>query len=383
MVHERELRGHVDMMGRRACTVAVAAYVIVATSACSSEPVRSPPFDLAPFASVPAPLSYNNNISLANEDVACVIDSFEVRVGCVDAAGEAVGQFGREGEGPGEFKLPDELARGPNGVVGVFDGALLRMTVFDLSGTVEFQTRLPPLFIPARSFGATVPGYLMVPPPPPIPGEPMPDLRLEISAALAEIEIGTGRIGTVRESLDSLGYLGCRLPNAGSPTPWGGWVLQGCNGDLMFLRGRGAEHARVVASPAYAEEFPNERDVAAYLEDLARFGALTGGNALPESAMAGYASAFRERPKRWFRGTDALAFDGHGRLWVATNRDRDIYSYFDVWTDTVYAGTIRLRDRLMGYDVLGSTLVALVERAPGPEGVAKRAIDWYRIEDLW
>ena len=33
----------------------------------------------------------------------------------------------------------------------------------------------------------------------------------------------------------------------------------------------------------------------------------------------------------------------------------------------------------MGYDVLDSTLVALVERNPDADGIAQRAIDWYDI----
>ena len=36
----------------------------------------------------------------------------------------------------------------------------------------------------------------------------------------------------------------------------------------------------------------------------------------------------------------------------------------------------------MGYDILGSTLAALVERKPGPDGIAPRAIDWYDIGDV-
>ena len=43
---------------------------------------------------------------------------------------------------------------------------------------------------------------------------------------------------------------------------------------------------------------------------------------------------------------------------------------------------LRIRDRLMGYDLMGSTLVALVERKPGPDGIAQRATDWYDIGAL-
>ena len=46
------------------------------------------------------------------------------------------------------------------------------------------------------------------------------------------------------------------------------------------------------------------------------------------------------------------------------------------------AATVRIRDRLMGYELMGSTLVALVERRPGPDGIAQRAIDWYDIGAL-
>jgi len=36
----------------------------------------------------------------------------------------------------------------------------------------------------------------------------------------------------------------------------------------------------------------------------------------------------------------------------------------------------------MGYDLLGSTMAALVERQPDRDGIARRAIDWYRIDGL-
>ena len=40
---------------------------------------------------------------------------------------------------------------------------------------------------------------------------------------------------------------------------------------------------------------------------------------------------------------------------------------------------MRIRDRLIDYDMLGSTLVALVERKPDRYGIAQLAIDWYDI----
>ena len=88
------------------------------------------------------------------------------------------------------------------------------------------------------------------------------------------------------------------------------------------------------------------------------------------------------KPKIAFLGTRTLVFDSKDRLWYATTRDRDDFSYLDVWVETTYAGTVRIRDRLMAYDILGSTLVAFVERKPGRDGIAAGAIDWYDIADL-
>ena len=103
---------------------------------------------------------------------------------------------------------------------------------------------------------------------------------------------------------------------------------------------------------------------------------------IQRSATEPYVAEFREAPKRWFNVPGALAFDAKDRLWVATTRDRDTFSYFDIWTETRYAGSVRVRDRAMGYDIFGNTLVVLVEREPGTDGIAQREIDWYDISEL-
>ena len=51
---------------------------------------------------------------------------------------------------------------------------------------------------------------------------------------------------------------------------------------------------------------------------------------LPQSAMDPYVIGFREQPKKWFHGFRPFAYDAHGRLWVATTRDHDRFSYFEV-----------------------------------------------------
>lgn len=58
------------------------------------------------FATTDVPLSRSDQVALlADERVACVVDSYEAKVRCVDAEGVVAGVFGRVGEGPGEFGI--------------------------------------------------------------------------------------------------------------------------------------------------------------------------------------------------------------------------------------------------------------------------------------
>lgn len=47
-----------------------------------------------------------------------------------------------------------------------------------------------------------------------------------------------------------------------------------------------------------------------------------------------------------------------------------------------YLGSVSVRDRVVGYDFLGSTLAVLVERQePDSVGLFPRHVDWYRITE--
>ena len=95
--------------------------------------------------------------------------------------------------------------------------------------------------------------------------------------------------------------------------------------------------------------------------------------------------SYRATPKRYFLGTDRQLFDAANRYWIATQRDTHEWSYLDVYESAEYVGSVKVRDRLRGFDLLGSTLVVLVDRQVGPDdadGIPDRALDWYDIGDL-
>lgn len=73
------------------------------------------------------------------------------------------------------------------------------------------------------------------------------------------------------------------------------------------------------------------------------------------------------------------------RLWVGTRRDHDRHSYLDVYADAAFKGSLRVRDRLIGFSLHRELLAVLVERvlAEGDaDGIPDRAIDWYDVSEI-
>ena len=145
------------------------AALLALAGACSQDealaPVDEAIFTPEAFATTDVPLSESHQVALlADERVACVLDSYETRVRCVDAEGVVVGLFGRVGEGPGEFGGSDyrgalDLVRGEEGTIGVYDGVLFRFTVFEPSGTYVSDVPAPFLH-PFRSFDTVLSGVV-------------------------------------------------------------------------------------------------------------------------------------------------------------------------------------------------------------------------------
>ena len=309
---------------------------------------------------------------MTTDGAACVMDSFEVQVYCVDRAGTARA-FGGSGYGPGEFQMPTAVLRGPSGSVGVI--SLHGLSFASSTGQFLYRVQLSDLVVGAsRGLVATLNGSAAK-------GWP---LEMEF----VQMDVKTGHVLTSRpyprnppqECRNSPRTGSGQAESGGVPigyaTPKGGAVFL-CRQHLGVLREGLVDEVVVVAVPSYVDELPNERDVAERLAAVQAVRNVAGVELALEE--------FRQTPKRWWIGPQSPAYDERGRMWIGTNRDRDLFSYLDVFTDDGlrYLGSVRIRDRLIGYDILDSTLAVLVERPIGEgEVVARRGIDWYDIGGL-
>ena len=148
-----------------------------------------------------------------------------------------------------------------------------------------------------------------------------------------------------------------------------------CRGQLLFLSHLDDESGIVLQPPLYTLEYPTRRDVERYLEACD----------LPASRILNLpceVERFRRTPKHYGKH---YWVDDQDRLWVLTDRDREEHSHLDVYTGPGFSGSVRVRHRAVGFDVLGSTLAVLVDRPVGPEdadGIPDRGIDWYDIDGL-
>ena len=334
---------------------------------------------LAPqrIGSAEVPLSRAGSIALlSDEATACVIDSYEVQVRCVDRNGTVIGAFGREGEGPGEFGSLSQLVGGPDGSVGTVDNGLDRFSVFGPSGILTTEVELPGAAItmnPVWRFSETLAGVSITTFDPDVIAAGAGPGGL---STLFEIDIASGAVVREEEVPPVEAEVECGRVIYGLPNPAGGWVFIACEGHLIFV-GDGAE-TTLIQAPTYTGELPTDRDVAAWTE--VRTGMQRIGIGLDQEALDRY----RTEPKNYHLVLGQQKFDDQGRFWIATQRDRDDFSYLDVYlpSDAAFLGSVRVHDRIEGFDLVGSTLVVVVERqlAPDdPDGIPSRAVGWYDV----
>lgn len=320
-----------------------AVLLLMATAGCTPDGANVPGVTaLLPFASSGAPYSESVDIAIVSEDIACVIDSFESRIHCVDRGDGGVTVFGREGRGPGEFAGGIGIERGRDGHVVAMDSREQRLTFFKPDSTLVSETRLPDDFHPRQLRGDRLFGFKLE------------ILNFTPNYVPMAADAYSGEVLWERTDVANALERECLNAAVGASMPSGGLVFQVCGNELAFFAHRDAPTATVVASPSYVEALPNERDVSAHVDMISSLSRLPGG--MSASEIEAVTAEFREKPKEWLLKPIAFAFDDQNRLWAATTRDRDAFSYFDIWSGTVYAGAVRVRDRLMGFDIFGLTL---------------------------
>ena len=335
-------------------------------------------FEPALVAATPVPLDAGAIALLSDERTACVSEYYEVRVRCLSRDGSIVGVFGREGEGPGEFESLGSLVGGMDGTVGVVDYRANRFSVFEPTGTLVTSVPIPGAVLiptPTGRFDGTVSMVRTL-------SSAARETRQSGSGYFAfEIDLASGEVRGDEESPPANVEIECERVYEGFPNPIGGWVLIACRGHLIFVSAAG--EATVVRSPAYFDELPSEREVARRSEQLGAVARRPRGPAVRPERLESY----RNTPKAYHMAERTGLFDATGRLWIATQRDHNEFSYLDVFSarDGAFVGSVKVRDHMKDFDLVGSTLVVLVERAAGPHDsdiVPDNAIDWYDVGEL-
>ena len=266
--------------------------------------------------------------------------------------------------------------------MGVVDGRLRRFQVFRPTGelVVNVPLPVPPLWVPRSFFGDTLLGTY---------SEAGDVAMFSSSLVAAAVSMSSGEIVEEWRPANIPEERECGPVLFGFPSGSGTWVFVDCMGRLSFVDGTG--DIKTVRAPWF-EELPNERDLAYFVDSTKRMrqsfarrradmyrqrGRTPPGPSRSVEVDSAALEEYRATPKSYYllRGQETI--DEQNRLWISTHRDRAEYSYVDVFSlDAQYVGTVRVAGRMVDFDVLGETLIVLVE---GADLAASRRIDWYEI----
>lgn len=363
------------------------ATIALFVAACGERIDSAPPrVQLDPYASAPSPPSSAREIVLLESGAACVIETYWYRVVCTDSGGASF-TFGHEGEGPGEFTAPTEILRGPAGTIGVVDQRSNRLSTFSLSG--EFISSTQPMQgIPSILTGggpSHTEGTIVA-----------TSYRFGLDTGSGpyyvetEIDTATGVVVWERTFPDEADVVDCSTPAPGSRRHQirlghddgdGGLLFVTCYGEfLVWYADRAADEPAATVRTTYVERYPTEEDVASELRFL---------NSIPPGRFRPDVDEedIRARPKAWY---GARVVDDERRFWAVShwNSRSDVipaHSYVDMFrladTGPEYTLTLQVVDKVVGMDVVGNTLAALVERDTGGV-IPERRVDWYDVTDL-
>ncbi len=249
----------------------------------------------------------------------------------------------------------------------MIDPLASRLSIFKPTGELVTEVGIPELFEPLSQIGETMIGTYS------------PSLWSK-NKVLVEIDLVGGAILWQRE---------LRIPSdIGLPgncgLSWGAMSQQGvatfgaCHSHLILYSASGEGEIAVIEAPTYTAELPNQRDIDEHRQG-ARF--LYRDGVVPDAAI----SEFAKIPKAGRIAGRSLIHDASGRLWIGTRRDRDRFSFLDLYLDRDFLGTVQVRDRMLGFDIMDGTLVILVERALDEhdgDGIPDRGVDWYDVRDM-
>jgi hypothetical protein len=349
--------------------VVLIAVVTATQSSCASPPDERPFLPALLIDSVTGVMPSNNpDVVLLRMGFTCTPDTYLHKVHCFEGATRAWRSFGREGSGPGEFRSVGSLARvaANDSAIGVVDLRQARLSVIDLNGTYQSSFPLPSLFRPLSEVGPRdVLGAW---------------LGFEIPETL------TGRV--VRLDINSgtpLQQITIEEETVGDERPM--WLLRGAeseDGTLVFhitgfrfarYTSEGVRIANLeLPTELQIPIYPSRRDREVYAYGLRQL----FGQEPHQDDVEEYAT----RPRNPVVSESSIRRGPDRTTWVASARDRIRNSYLDVFQDDGYLGTVQVRHRLLGYDILDDLLVVLVERPQRDEYGWVRGFDWYRIGSL-
>jgi hypothetical protein len=321
-------------------------------------------------------------VAVAPGDTVFVLDAGDKIIKAYDPDGHFVRQFGREGEGPGEFNDPRDLIATPDGLL-AYDWRQHRLTLFANDGkvirtmpvhpSIMFGSHLRVLDDSTIALGVST-GYS-------IPRRPETEgkfwlLRLDFSGKILDTLIrAQGGDATPHWDNQSLFV----LP---APFPRGPQFDAAPNGRVAFGRGetyaidvyradpdwRLASSIRRTAPPLRATE-----------DDRAAYRSQFTNPRMPAQLRSVYADLVGQvtYPETW-PAYEALLFDAANRLWVEEPaHSADSLVPWSVFApDESYLGTVMIPKRLRQVRVIGDDAIWGVEQDElGVQSVVRYRID--------
>ncbi|HSR41998.1 MAG TPA: hypothetical protein VLL48_07500 [Longimicrobiales bacterium] len=316
------------------------------------------------------PVSTQTEVVALPGGMACTPDTYLHRVHCHPMGQGSWSSFGREGSGPGEFRSPGPMVswEGADSVLAVVDLRTARLSVFTRSGRYVSSVPVPRVFWPISpvrnsQVSGIVLGY-------PRPGS-APVLRI------ARVDVSDGAVNDI--------LIDPPPDSVTSPGPTLGRGVALSTGELV-VHHRGHRFHRygpdgrprgTFSYPPHltAPIYPSDRDMETYADNLRRL-----QRSEPSQAQL---EEWARRPLTPVLAATNPMEGPMSTVWVASSRGRIDQSFIDVFREGDYLGAVIVRDRLLDFDLVGDTLIALVERSYEEDGVTARGVDWYGVGDWW